>query len=501
MSELAATRAPAHDHGASPWLVLVLVCMAQFMVILDATIVNVALPSIQEDLKMSDADLQWVVNAYALTFGGFLLLGGRAGDLIGRKRVFLVGVVVFTVASLLNGLAPSSEALILFRGLQGLGAALIAPAALSIITTTFEEGAERTKAMGVWAAIAVGGGAVGLVLGGVLTTAFSWPWIFYVNVPVGIAVFIASMRIVPESKDAHAHKSYDVAGAVTVTAGLLALVYGIVKAQEKGWASLHTGGFFAVAIALLVAFVVIERRSAEPLVRLSIFRVRTVRAANVVMFLVAAGLFAMFYFNTLYLQRVLGYTALEAGLAFLPFTAGIIIGAGLSQSLVPKLGAREVPLIGMPMAVVGLLLFMRLQPDGSYVTDLLPGIMLASIGMGLTFVPITLIATSGIPADDAGLASGLYNTSQQIGGALGLAILATLSVDATQETLSGLGGAPQPADEAQALVDGFHVAYLGSAALVAGGFFALLLLLSRRDVVAVGEGEVAVGTAAAGQEG
>jgi EmrB/QacA subfamily drug resistance transporter len=462
--------------------------MAQFMVILDATIVNVALPSIQEDLNMSDADLQWVVNAYALTFGGFLLLGGRAGDLIGRKRVFLVGVVVFTVASLLNGLAPSSEALILFRGLQGLGAALVAPAALSIITTTFEEGAERTKAMGVWAAIAVGGGAVGLVLGGVLTTAFSWPWIFYVNVPVGIAVFIASMRIVPESKDAHAHKSYDVAGAVTVTAGLLALVYGIVKAQEKGWTSLHTGGFFALAIALLVAFVVIERRSAEPLVRLNIFRVRTVRAANVVMFLVAAGLFAMFYFNTLYLQRVLGYSALESGLAFLPFTAGIIIGAGLSQSLVPRLGAREVPLIGMPMAVVGLLLFMRLQPDGSYVADLLPGIMLASIGMGLTFVPITLIATSGIPADDAGLASGLYNTSQQIGGALGLAILATLSVEATQDTLSGLGGAPQPAEEAQALVDGFHVAYLGSAALVAGGFFALLFLLSRRDVVAVGEG-------------
>ncbi len=470
--------------------------MAQFMVILDATIVNVALPSIQEDLNMSDADLQWVVNAYALTFGGFLLLGGRAGDLIGRKRVFLVGVVVFTVASLLNGLAPNSEALILFRGLQGLGAALIAPAALSIITTTFEEGAERTKAMGVWAAIAVGGGAVGLVLGGVLTTAFSWPWIFYVNVPVGIAVFIASMRIVPESKDAHAHKSYDVAGAVTVTAGLLALVYGIVKAQEKGWTSLHTGGFFALAIALLVAFVVIERRSAEPLVRLNIFRVRTVRAANVVMFLVAAGLFAMFYFNTLYLQRVLGYSALEAGLAFLPFTAGIIIGAGLSQSLVPKLGAREVPLIGMPMAVVGLLLFMRLQPDGSYVTDLLPGIMLASIGMGLTFVPITLIATSGIPADDAGLASGLYNTSQQIGGALGLAILATLSVEATQDTLSGLGGAPQPADEAQALVDGFHVAYLGSAALVAGGFFALLFLLSRRDVVAVGEGEAGTRAAA-----
>jgi EmrB/QacA subfamily drug resistance transporter len=482
----------------NPWLVLCLVCLAQFMVILDATIVNVALPSIQTDLDMSDADLQWVVNSYALVFGGFLLLGGRAGDLIGRKRVFLVGLVIFTVASLLNGLAPTSEALILFRGVQGLGAALIAPAALSIITTTFEEGAERTKAMGVWAAIAVGGAAVGLVLGGVLTTTLSWPWIFYVNVPVGIAVFVAALRFVPESKDEHAHKSFDVAGATTVTAGLLALVYGIVKAQEKGWTSLHTGGFFAVAIALLAAFVVIELRSAEPLVRPSIFRVRTVRAANVVMFLVAAGLFAMFYFNTLYLQRVLGYSALEAGLAFLPFTAGIIIGAGLSQKLVASLGAREVPLIGMPMAILGMLLFTRLQPDGSYVTDLLPGIMLASIGMGLTFVPITLIATSGIPNDDAGLASGLYNTSQQIGGALGLAILATLAVGATEDTLAGLGREPQPTDQAQALVDGFHVAYFASAAFIASGFVALLLLLSRRDVVAVGEGEdeAALGTAA-----
>jgi EmrB/QacA subfamily drug resistance transporter len=497
MADVAVGRPAAHDRHVNPWFVLVLVCMAQFMVILDATIVNVALPSIQTDLEMSDADLQWVVNAYALTFGGFLLLGGRAGDLLGRKRIFLAGVVVFTVASLLNGLAPTSEALIFFRGLQGLGAALVAPAALSIITTTFSEGAERTKAMGVWAAIAVGGGAVGLVLGGVLTTTLSWPWIFYVNIPFGIAVFIASLRFVPESKDEHAHKSFDVAGAVTVTAGLLALVYGIVKAQEKGWTSLHTGGFFLLATVLLVAFVVIERRSAEPLVRLSIFRVRTVRAANVVMFLVAAGLFAMFYFNTLYLQRVLGYSALEAGLAFLPFTAGIIIGAGLSQNLVARLGAREVPLIGMPLAIAGLLLFVRLQPDGSYVTDLLPGIMLASIGMGMTFVPITLIATSGIPADDAGLASGLYNTSQQIGGALGLAILATLSVDATEETLAGLGGQPQPADEAQALVDGFHVAYIGSAALIAAGVVALLLLLRRQDVVAVGQGEAAVEPAAA----
>ena len=481
----------------NPWLVLVVVCMAQFMVILDATIVNVALPSIQADLGMSEADLQWVVNAYALTFGGFLLLGGRAGDLAGRKLVFLVGVVIFSAASLLCGIAPTSEFLIVFRGAQGLGAALIAPAALSIITTTFAEGQERTKAMGVWAAIAVGGGAVGLVLGGMLTDWLSWPWIFFVNVPVGIVVFAAAWRLVPESKDEREHKSFDLAGAVTVTAGLLALVYGIVKAQEKGWTSLHTGGFFAAAILLIAAFLVIEKRSAEPLVRLSIFRIATVRSANATMFLVAAGLFAMFFFNTLYLQRVLGYSALEAGLAFLPFTAGIIIGAGLSQGLVPKLGAREVPLIGMPLAITGLLLFTRLEPGGSYLIDFLPGVMLASIGMGLTFVPVTLIATSGISNDDAGLASGLFNTSQQIGGALGLAILSTLAVNRTENTLASAGGQPSPADQAQALVNGFHIAYIGGATMIAVAWLALLLLLKRRDVASLREGELATEPAAA----
>ncbi|MBA2424910.1 MAG: MFS transporter [Actinobacteria bacterium] len=488
MSDVAATRSLSLGH-VNPWLVLVLVCMAQFMVILDATIVNVALPSIQADLDMSDADLQWIVNAYTLVFGGFLLLGGRAGDLVGRKRIFLVGVVVFTVASLLNGLAPNSEVLIICRGLQGLGAALVAPAALSIITTTFAEGPERAKAMSVWAAIAVGGGAVGLLLGGILVEAFSWPWIFFVNIPVGIAVFVAALRFVPESKDERAHKAFDLAGAVTVTAGLIILVYAIVKAQEKGWTSANTLVVGGIALALLVAFVLIERRSVEPLVRLSIFRVRTVRAANVAMFFVAAGLFAMFFFNTLYLQRVLGYSALEAGLAFLPFTAGIIIGAGLSQGLVAKVGARELPLIGMTMAVAGMLLFIRLQPDGSYVTDLLPGIMLASIGMGLTFVPITLIATSGIPDSDAGLASGLFNTSQQIGGAVGLAILSTFAVSATDDTLADVAGQPTENDQAQALVDGFHVAYLGSALLMAAAAVLLFSLLRREDVVAVGEGE------------
>jgi EmrB/QacA subfamily drug resistance transporter len=480
---------PSLGH-VNPWVVLVLVCLAQFMVILDATIVNVALPSIQSDLDMSDSNLQWVVNAYALLFGGFLLLGGRAGDLIGRKRIFLVGVVLFTAASLLCGLAQNEEWLILARGVQGLGAAFVSPAALSIVTTTFEEGAERTKAMGVWAAIAVGGGAVGLLLGGILTDALSWPWIFFVNVPVGVATFLLSLRFVPESRDEHAHKSFDLAGAVSVTAGLIALVYGIVRSSEAGWGSAEVLGFLAVAGVLLVAFLLIERRSVEPLVRLSIFTVRTVRGANVAMFFAAAGLFAMFFFNTLYLQRVLGYSALEAGSAFLPFTAGVILGSVISQKLVPAIGAREVPVIGIALAVLGLLLFLRLTPgETSYVIDLLPGIMLISVGMGLVFVPVTLIATSGVPTDDAGLASGLFNTSQQIGGALGLAILSTVATNRTTDELSSLGRQPTQADTASALVDGFHVAWIGSAVLLAASGLLLLALLRRRDVVAVSEGE------------
>jgi EmrB/QacA subfamily drug resistance transporter len=340
------------------------------MVILDATIVNVALPSIQADLQMSESGLQWVVNAYALLFGGFLLLGGRAGDLIGRKRIFLAGLVLFTAASLLCALSTGETMLILARGLQGLGAALVSPAALSIVTTTFKEGAERTKALGVWAAIAVGGGAVGLVLGGLLVETLSWPWIFFVNVPVGIAAFIVSLRYVPESKDEHVHKSFDVAGAVAVTGGLIALVYGIVRSAESGWGSAEVLGFLALAAVLLVAFVLIERRSAEPLVRLSIFSVRTVRGANAAMFVVAAGLFAMFFFNTLYVQRVLGFSPLEAGFAFVPFTAGVIIGAGLSQKLVPALGAREVPLIGAAIGALGLLLFLRRRPASRDHADL-----------------------------------------------------------------------------------------------------------------------------------
>ena len=306
----------------NPWLVLVLVCLAQFMVILDATIVNVALPTIQKDLDLSETDLQWIVNAYTLTFGGFLLLGGRAGDLIGRKKIFLARRSSSSRSASRSARSRQSDTwLILTRGLQGLGAALVSPAALSIVTATFREGAERTKALGVWAAIAVGGGAVGLLLGGILVEYLSWPWIFLSTSRSASSPFLLSLRFVPESKDEHAHKSFDVAGAVTVTAGLIALVYGIVRSAEKGWGSGEVLGILAVAAVLLIAFVVIEHRSAEPLVRLSIFSVRTVRGANVAMLVVACGLFAMFFFNTLYVQRVLGYSPLEAG-ARLPAVHG-----------------------------------------------------------------------------------------------------------------------------------------------------------------------------------
>jgi EmrB/QacA subfamily drug resistance transporter len=452
------------------------------MVVLDATIVNVALPSIQSDLRMSDGDLQWIVNAYTLIFGGFLLLGGRMGDLIGRKRVFLAGVVVFTVASLLNGLADSPTLLILARGLQGLGAALVSPAALSIITTTFEEGEERTKAMGIWAAIATGGAAVGLLLGGVLVEFLSWPWIFFVNVPVGIAAFVASLRYVPESRDEKEHRIYDLPGAVTVTGGLIALVYGIVNTQKEGWTSAWTIGFMALAVALLVAFVVIERRQVEPLVRLDIFRVRTLRAANVVMLVVASGLFAMFFFNTLYIQRVLDFSPLQAGLAFLPFTVGIGIGAGLSQKLIRTAGLRTTAAIGLTLGSIGMLGLLTIDRDGSYLTDVLPMMVPLSIGMGLTFVPVTLLATSGLQHDVAGLASGLFNTSQQVGGALGLAILSTIAVDRTDAALGGLPGAPNPVQLGDALVTGFKGAFFAGALLLGAGLVLLLALLKKEDL-------------------
>jgi EmrB/QacA subfamily drug resistance transporter len=467
--------------ATNPWVVLVLICFAQFMVILDATIVNVALPSIQADLHLSESNLQWIVNAYTLVFGGFLLLGGRAGDLLGRKRLFLLGLVIFTGASLVDGLANSEGMLIGARALQGLGAALISPAALSIIATTFKEGAERAKALGVWAAIAIGGSAVGLVLGGVLTQYFSWPWIFFVNVPVGIVTFVLSSRLIPESRDEHVERNYDIAGAVTVTGGLMALVYAIVDAQSAGWGSTKTLGFFAVSAALLVAFVVIELRTKAPLVRLSIFRIRSLLTANIAMFLAMSGMFAMFFFNTLYIQQVLGFGPLKAGVAFLPFSAGIMVSAGLASQFAPRLGVRPVAAAGFILSTAGLILLTQLPVHGSYLTNVLPSIILSSLGMGAVFMPLTLIATTGLEDSDQGLASGLFNTSQQIGGALGLAVLSTLAASKTPAN-------PVKSD----LVTGFHWAF-GAGAVVMVVALGVMVAMLRSHHVAEIEAQAATG--------
>jgi EmrB/QacA subfamily drug resistance transporter len=483
--------------NTNPWLVLVLVCFAQFMVVLDATIVNVALPSIQRDLGFSQANLQWVVNGYTLVFGGFLLLGGRAGDLIGRKRLFLAGLAVFTFASLLDGLSQSSEVLIAARALQGLGAALVSPAALSIITTTFADGPQRTKALGVWAAIAAGGSAVGLLLGGILTDTLSWQWIFFVNLPIGLAALLLSARYVPESRAEKRPSGFDLAGAASVTAGLVVLVYTIVKAQSFGWGSANTLGLGALAIALLAAFVVIERRSSAPLVRLGIFRIRSLATANVTMLLVISGMFAMFFFASIYVQEILGYSPLKAGLAFLPVTAGIAVGAGAAQQLLPRVGVRATAVGGMALAAVGLFLISRVPTHGSFSADLLPGLLPVAIGMGLAFVPLTLVGTTNVDRNDAGLASGLFNTSQQVGGALGLAILSTLAANRTSNVLGGLGHAPTPSDQATALVDGFHVAFATGAGLMALAAVLFLTMIRRTDVAQITADDLAAAPAAA----
>jgi EmrB/QacA subfamily drug resistance transporter len=461
-----------------------LVCVAQFMVVLDATIVNVALPSIQHGLHFSATSLQWVVNVYTLFFGGFLLLGGRASDLFGRQRLFMSGVAVFTIASLVNGFASSSGLLIAGRALQGLGAALVSPAALSIVMTTFAEGKERTRALGIWSAIAAGGGAVGLVLGGLLTDTLSWRWVFFINLPVGIAAIFAAVRYIPESRAEKRPDTADVGGAVSVTAGLLVLVYAIVKAQDYGWGSSRTLGLAALAVGLLVAFVVIELRSRAPLIRLGIFKVRSLTSSNLSMLFVMSGLFGMFFFASIYVQEILGYSPLKAGLAFLPITAGIVIGAGLAQQLIVRLGVRVVPLIGMGMATAGLVLLGLIPTHGTYLANLFPGLMLMSIGMGLTFVPITLIATTNIDAEDAGLASGIFNTAQQVGGALGLAVLSTLAASRTSHVLSGVPN-PTGAQHASALVDGFQIAFLAAAGLMLGAAVIIVALIRRSDVAQI----------------
>ena len=464
------------------WLVLLLVCVAQFMVILDATIVNVALPSIERGLHFSPTGLQWVVNAYTLVFGGFLLLGGRAADLFGTQRLFIAGLLLFSAASLVNGIATSAGMLVGGRAIQGLGAALVSPAALAIITTTFADGRERTKALGVWSAIAAGGGAAGLVLGGILTETLSWRWVFFINLPIGIVAALFSLRMISNEAAEDKPETSDVAGAVTVTAGLLVLVFAIVKASSYGWGSGRTIGLFAAAVVLLVSFIVTELRSRAPLIRLGIFGIRSLTVANVSMLLVGSALFSMFFFASLYVQQLLGYSPIKAGLAFLPFTVGIVIGAGAAQQLIRRIGVRVTTVGGLVVATIGLLLYARITNDGTYLGQLFPAVMVTSIGLGLTFVPVTLLATTNVPAEDAGLASGLFNTSQQIGGALGLAILSTLAATRTGHKLDALGHKASFSERASALISGYHLAFIVGAGLMAIAVVLLATLIRRSDV-------------------
>jgi EmrB/QacA subfamily drug resistance transporter len=463
--------APATLERAVPdprrWWALALLCSAFFMVILDVSIVNVALPSIETDLHFSPGDLQWVLSAYALTFGGFLLLGGRTADLLGRRRVFMIGVALFTTASLLCGLSTSEGMLIGARAVQGLGAAILSPSALSIITTTFEEGAERNKALGIWGAMGGSGAAVGVLLGGVLTKWLGWEWIFFVNVPVGATVLALTRSVVRESRAGHAARHFDAAGAVLITSALSLLVYALTQANRNGWASARTIGVLAASAALHVAFLSVEHRSQAPLVPLGIFRrLRTLTGANVVSFLVGGLTFAMFFMLSLYMQQVLGLSALQTGAGYLAVALTAIASSGAAQALVTKIGGvKPVMTAGVILMGLGNLWFTQVSPDGSYAVDLLPGFFAIGVGIGFAFVPMSIAALAGVAPHEAGLASGLFNTSQQIGGALGVAVFSSVATTRTAHL------AAQGDSQSAALTSGFALAFW-----VAVGFAALALL-------------------------
>jgi EmrB/QacA subfamily drug resistance transporter len=457
------------------WLALALLCAVQFMVVLDIAIVNVALPSIQVDLGFSQENLQWVISAYALMFGGFLLLGGRAADLLGRRRVFIAGTIIFGVASLLAGFAWSEGALIGARALQGLGAAIITPAGLSILTTTFAEGKERNTALGAWGGVGAFGAVAGVLLGGVLTDALSWEWIFFVNVPVAALALVLAPVLLRESRDLTA-RSFDAPGAVLVTGGLVALVFGITQAHDYGWLSAETIGIFVGSAVLLGAFLVWEARAAEPLMPFSIFRLRTLTGANVAGFILGTAVFAMFLMLTLYMQQVLGYSAMKTGIAYLAVAGTAIIWSGVAAQLVNKVGVKPVLATGMASLTAGLIYFTQVSVGGSYVADLLPGFLLIAVGLGFSFVPISIAALAGVRPSEAGLASGLINTSQQIGGALGVAILSTIATSTASDAVES--GTALPV----ALTDGFQAAFIGATAIALVGIVVSLVLIRGDDV-------------------
>ena len=440
-------------------LILMLVALAQFMVVLDIAIVNVAIPSIFEALKFKSADdLQWVVTAYTLAFGGFLLLGGRAADLFGQRRVFLLGVSMFTAASLLCGLAATDAQIVIARAAQGLSAAIMSPAALAILIRNFKEGKERHRALGVWSAVAAGGAAAGVLLGGVLTQYLDWRWNFFVNVPVGVMLLAASLRFIPEGRAALKHRHLDLPGAVLVTSGLMMLVYGLSKAPSRGWLSESSLLFFSSSALLLVAFVVNETRSRYPLMPLSIFRIRNVFGANFSQLPVTASMFSMFFFLTLYVQTVLGYTPVKTGLSFLPITFIVGLTATTVTRFIARVGYKPFLMVGPVLLMGGFYLLSRLGADGGYWSDVFPGLAIVSVGMGMMFVAVTIAATNGVPHNEAGLASGLLNTSQQIGGSLGLAVLTGVAASKTSEVASKLGERGRET-ALQAQVEGYQEAF------------------------------------------
>ena len=454
------------------WLALMVLCLGDLMIVLDTTIVNVALPSIREDLGFSQTSLAWVVNAYLLTFGGFLLLGGRLGDLFGHRRLFLIGVSLFTLASIACGLSTTQGLLVAARAVQGLGGAVVSAVALSLIMALFTEPAERAKAMGVFGFVLAGGGSIGVLLGGILTDVLSWHWIFLVNVPIGVVVYFLALRLVPASHGSAATGRVDVAGAVTVTTSLMLAVYAIVNGNDKGWTSGQTLGLLAAAVVLMAAFLVLEARVSSPLVPLGLFRLHNVATANVVGVLWAAAMFAWFFLSALYLQLVLGYSPLEVGLAFLP--ANLIMGAfsiGLSAKIVLRFGIRTPLATGLVFAAAGLLLFVRAPADGNFVVDVLPSMLLLGVGAGMAFNPMLLAAMSDVEPSESGLASGIVNTAFMMGGALGLAVLASIAASRT-DSLVANGDASRVA-----LNGGYHAAFLVGAvfAAIAAGIAAALL--------------------------
>jgi len=458
------------------WYGLALLLLVQFMVVLDIAIVNVALPSIKIDLGFSQENLQWVISAYALFFGGFLLLGGRMADLLGRRRLFLAGVILFTSASLVSGLAWGEAPLIGARALQGLGAAIITPAALSILMTTFAEGKERNAALGAWGGVGAFGAVAGVLLGGVLTELLSWNWIFFVNVPVGILGLVLAPFLIDESRDATAD-SYDIPGAVLVTSSLVTLVYSITQANHFGWGSATTIGLFVAAAALMGGFLAWESRVKDPLMPFSIFRLRTLVGANIAGFILGTALFGMFLMLTLYMQQVLGYSAMQTGVAYLAVAGSAIVTSGIAAQLVNRVGVKPVLVVGMAALTGGLVWFTQVSVGGSYWVDLLPGFLMVAVGLGFSFVPISIAALAGVQPSEAGLASGLLNTSQQIGGALGIAALSAIATSTTTGDLK-TGTAP-----AIALTNGFQDAFIAGAIVGVVGILVSIFVVRGRDLV------------------